>query len=174
MNDWTFSTQSVFEIAQWAAEECERQRSGERSVGWMVQGWQYACDRFDEMPTVGDLLNLGAIVEPRHNQNGFRKVNVQVGYELVETRWQDVQNAVHILLNQWEHYTAELWFQAYETIHPFRDGNGRTGAILYNWHAGTLTKPQTAPMYRRPSAAELSGLEVHPGTPLHHRWKDDA
>jgi fido (protein-threonine AMPylation protein) len=42
--------------------------------------------------------------------------------------------------NEWE--PAE-WFRRYEEVHPFVDGNGRTGQVLLNWldprcaHMGT-------------------------------------
>lgn len=37
--------------------------------------------------------------------------------------------------------TVDDWYLAYEWIHPFRDGNGRTGKILHNWLNGTLDDP---------------------------------
>jgi fido (protein-threonine AMPylation protein) len=33
---------------------------------------------------------------------------------------------------------ATQWFRAYEDIHPFADGKGRAGSILYNWLGGSL------------------------------------
>lgn len=37
--------------------------------------------------------------------------------------------------------TVDDWYLAYEAIHPFGDGNGRTGKILHNWLMGTLEEP---------------------------------
>lgn len=37
--------------------------------------------------------------------------------------------------------TADDWYLAYEAIHPFADGNGRTGKILHNWLKETLDDP---------------------------------
>jgi len=38
--------------------------------------------------------------------------------------------------------TVDDWYLAYEWIHPFRDGNGRSGKVLHNWLGGTLDDPE--------------------------------
>jgi len=43
--------------------------------------------------------------------------------------------------------SVDEWYLAYEWIHPFRDGNGRTGKILHNWLNGTLFDPVLVPDY---------------------------
>ena len=53
------------------------------------------------------------------------------------------------------------WFRQFEEVHPFRDGNGRTGQVLYNLLCGTLDKPDFAPDFwddwrRKPGAGAPS------------------
>jgi hypothetical protein len=38
-------------------------------------------------------------------------------------------------------YTLDGWYVMYENIHPWQDGNGRSGKVLYNWIHGTLLDP---------------------------------
>lgn len=37
--------------------------------------------------------------------------------------------------------TADDWYLAFEAVHPFGDGNGRSGKTLHNWLLGTLNEP---------------------------------
>lgn len=136
-------------VISWAADECERQRSGERSVAWMVNGWYFATTpRF----TISreNLLLLAGLVEPRENGGkSFRRVNVTVGgsvpmaHTLVDRAMENLIAAVGDL-------DPDAWYREYEEIHPLADGNGRTGSILWNWLRGTLDNPEVPPDFWTP------------------------
>lgn len=132
---------------RWAAEECYWQQSGEPSVAWMLGGWEYACDYDSHTHGIAHLdfiLRLGLLVEPRYNNDGLRTVDVRVGHD-VKIPWRNVPDAMDRWLANVNDMTPTEAFRWYEEIHPFRDGNGRTGSIIYNLLNGTLHAPVHPP-----------------------------
>lgn len=139
-------------VVKWAAEECKRQVSGELSVDWMLQAWQYARKR-DSMNirfiNEQDILTMARLIEPDRNANGYRKVDVRVGYD-VKGPWEDVPERMGQFLDALPRLTPEEAYKAYEQLHPFVDGNGRTGSIIYCWLRGSLADPVHPPDWDNP------------------------
>lgn len=142
-------------IVRFCARECELQLSGERSVAWMTEAWEYAQKNDVEvvngglmpcvprLPTVDDVLNLGRLVEPFKNAQGFRTVGVRVGWD-VKMEWAEVPEFmvnVTEALHDGRLSNEEFIYESLGMCHPFRDGNGRTHQILWNWLEGTLDNP---------------------------------
>ena len=42
---------------------------------------------------------------------------------------------------------AAMAYFAFEHVHPFPDGNGRSGKVIYNWARGTLDRPEFPPAF---------------------------
>ena len=133
-------------IVQWAAEECQRQHSGELSVARMVEAWEQAVTAYesDLVPAGAVLRGIAAIIEPRLNCNGYRQVRVTVGGS-VPMHPSAVPSAMANLSEAMGRLTPTEAYKEFEEIHPFIDGNGRTGSILYNWLSGTLLEPIAPP-----------------------------
>ncbi len=135
-------------IVSFCAIECKMQQSGEESVWWMAEAWAWATEQshLGRRPTPGRIRTLGGLVEPRKNAVGFRRVGVRVGRD-IKPEWQTVPRQIDQLCRAKDRLTAAEWFREYEEVHPFLDGNGRTGQILFNWLAGSLGEPTWAPNF---------------------------
>lgn len=129
---------------RFCAEECKRQQSGEISVYWMCQALDYALRN---VPTTVYVLELAAYVEPVKNAHGFRTVPVTLPSGVVPvTNFYRQLDA--LLQARWEfRLSAEEAYQEFEKIHPFIDGNGRVGAILYNAWLGFPNPLLTPPKF---------------------------
>ena len=120
---------------------------GEKRVEWMQEAWKTAQDVLMDWPDSSFIALLGKLIEHDKNRNGFRTtVNVRV-----ENRFAphcgDVRYLMELLC-RWEPTIGQEcleWYRCFEIIHPFEDGNGRVGKILYNWWLGTLDDPEFPP-----------------------------
>lgn len=75
-------------------------------------------------------------------KGAYRKVNVQVGGRICP-KWEDVPELMEEWLVEWKSQTSSAldMHVAFERVHPFADGNGRTGRLLY-W-IDCLTRGET-------------------------------
>ncbi len=112
-------------------------------VEWMTEAWQYAQEMADiGLPELYHLLEIGRLIERQKNANGFRVVGVQVGGRVCAPSFLIV-SLLAVLLKV-PISPLELYKQ-FQLIHPFEDGNGRTGKILLCWLNGTLDDPEMPP-----------------------------
>lgn len=135
-------------IIRYCAEEVERQQDSPMAVGWMCEAWAFAYDQHAaELPLTTALIEcVGMLVHPEENPYGFRRVAVRVGDHLCPD-WQEIPPRMAKWVAALNAVTPEEAYREFQEIHPFRDGNGRTGKILYNWLAGTLDAPKMPPNF---------------------------
>lgn len=133
-------------VIEYVTEEVRRQGhdihslDGIQRVAWMLDAWICAIEDRRRRPIIVDAEYLGKFVEREKNRDGFRKCGVRVGRRICP----QPKDVPDLLDRLWQHRDAMTpleFYKEFELIHPFVDGNGRTGKILLNWLNGTLLDP---------------------------------
>lgn len=135
----------------YCVEEVERQGhaihtlDGIVRVGWMINAWAYALGQQPvrdgiRMLTMIDIVMIGKKVEQDKNHRGIRTVGVRVGSRICPPP-SEVEPLLHLLLTRIDKLNPLEFYRELLEIHPFVDGNGRTGKIVLNWLNGTLLNP---------------------------------
>lgn len=137
-------------VIDYCAEEVSRQGhditqlEGIIRVGWMLDAWATALPLADYgLPTVHDVIMLGSLIEQKANRHGLRTCGVTVGGHATPNPARVPTLLVELfeLLRSDQCPTPMEFYKSFEGVHPFVDGNGRTGKILLNWVNGTLLDP---------------------------------
>jgi hypothetical protein len=132
-------------IVRYCAEEVRRQGDDPIAVADMVTAWDYAWTHRAESFGVGTVLAVGALIKPSLNHNGFRTVPIWIGWEKGKVAPEDVERELTLLIDAWNEgriEDADTFYRLFEEIHPFEDGNGRTGKVIYHLILGRLAYPQ--------------------------------
>lgn len=146
-------------IVRYCAEEIVRQQDGPLEVWYLIGVWNQAMERRDSLKAMQvephEALTLAIVKDwgfqalPHKNARGWRTVNLEWGQtgEPIGVQYQGVERA----MAQWCEAVQEARllpaeaYKEFELIHPFVDGNGRTGKLIYNWLLDSLDDPQMPP-----------------------------
>lgn len=144
-------------LVKFCGIEIANQQDSPGCVIDMVEAWlqaqRWATNQSFPTFTLANIQWLGWRVKPVVNVDGqWRRVNLLVADPVPRYPFPDFQE-VPRLMQEWHEavvearFTPEEAYKAFEEIHPFRDGNGRTGKIIYNWLGRTLDNPTMPPKF---------------------------
>lgn len=92
------------------------------------------------LPALVSELVLRLPVEPIQEAWGAHPNQIRNAWNFAHIRPE--AEMFNLIMEHFDHIeTADDWYLAFEAIHPFGDGNGRTGKVLHNLLMGTLEDP---------------------------------
>ncbi len=118
-------------------EGIERIEDGAQFAREVVAHQEFVnCD----FPTVGRLSSFVAAVTGLATHPGQLRnrvgVNVQVGDHMPPAGGSEIEERLKTLLRNLDRLTPFQAHVEYELLHPFTDGNGRSGRVLWLWMQG--------------------------------------
>lgn len=136
-------------IVKFCAEECTRQQSGEMSVFRMVDAYTQAMNEYNSFVANGftpswsveAVMSWAFTIDERNST--CRQVPVTIDARAIPVV--AFERILREMQYQQHEMTANEVYQEFEALHPFIDGNGRVGAILFNWMNGTLNNSPITP-----------------------------
>lgn len=147
-------------INDYIAYETERQHGTMAEAVGMYKAWEYGMrDWSFSRPTETHMKGMAGLikVEPGYFQD-YRKVPAVFNQGSPALEASIIPNAMESLFK----YIAESSAKSegvsvdafadyvvceFLEIHPFADGNGRVGSLLWNWLRGTLSDPEPMPYF---------------------------
>ena len=140
--DWT--------VHRYICEEVRRQGHTEFPdhqvrVAWMHDAWDFmACIPKWTPLTIATIRRIGFYVEREKNANGFRSCGVRVGPHSCPGP-DEVLPRLNKILSHMDEMSPLEFYREFELVHPFLDGNGRTGKVLLNWLNRSFDSPSFPP-----------------------------
>lgn len=143
--DDDFHTPMQPNIIAYCAEEVRRQQDSPWHVYRMLNAWALAIRLADEGEVLTSMIvrELGKRVDEA-NEDGFRNGPIWIGGN-TKAHHMTVSALIDDLVDRYYVLSPEEFYLEFENVHPFFDGNGRTGKILYNWSRGSLHDPVFPP-----------------------------
>jgi len=135
-------------VVKFCAEEVGRQKEPTKLVFNYLKAWEDAIELRKDLKWIHPemIKKWGQLTEPEVNDGEWRYVPVFVGnHRKMEAMM--IPQAMKNLCNNLDTLDPASAYKEFQDIHPFRNGNGRVGKIIFNWMKGTLNDPKMPPNF---------------------------
>jgi hypothetical protein len=136
------------EVTTWLFRQCEIQHATtESDIAGMQAAWIAAVDG-EQTVTINVIKGLGNLIDPVANPGGrFRSGPAVFLNGGSAAKAADIEYYLVSLMRFIDTMTPAEFYRELMWIHPFKDGNGRMGALVYNMLNGTIDNPIDPPEY---------------------------
>ena len=128
----------------WCAEEVEHQSGTPLEVHGMCMALDYLQNLHSSAIIRSDINTMAEMIKPE-TYGEFRLVPVRFGNGNLGLDASLIPHTVKSLLEAQSFLSPLEFYVEFEKIHPFIDGNGRVGALLYNYLNNTIFTPVHVP-----------------------------
>ncbi len=97
---------------------------------------------------IADLCNLVSVFQPGAVLRDKPGLNVRVGNHIAPAGGKEIKEQLQNILDHLGRFGSYKTHLAYEMLHPFTDGNGRSGRMLWAWQMGETTALQLGFLHR--------------------------